>query len=105
MNTTKRGVALLMALLLLFPISVDAFHFFNHDTHTHCTENGDTHFHQMPIECELCDLQITQILSIPETENSEVFHIPHTRVDNATYAFSLRSLDQTSYHLRGPPQK
>lgn len=96
---------MLMALLLLFPISVDAVHFFNHDTHNHCTEIGDTHVHQIPVECELCDVQLTQILTIPKVEYNEVATIPFTHIDNVHYTFLGHSFHQTAHYLRGPPQQ
>lgn len=101
---TKRVFAIAMTLFFLLPLSVDAIHLLSHDSHTHCAEVGDIHFHEAPVDCDMCDLHTTSILTLPEIVGVNVVITPIAYAQYFYHKPVAHSFQKASFYLRGPPQ-
>ena len=93
---TKRVFAVAMTLFFLLPLSVDAIHLLSHDSHTHCTE--------APVDCNICDLHTTPILTLPEIVSVDVVTLPIAYAQYFYHRPVAHSFQKASFYLRGPPQ-
>ncbi len=95
--------AMILALVLLFPFTSEALHFFTHHGHEHCTDKTTTHFHQHNFECEIFDFNLSPVFSIQEN--------PLKPVITANFKTIFPPVEESfldrvyfQIKLRGPPQ-
>lgn len=106
MGVRKRHIlkcfSVLFVAALLYPLLLQAVHNFDYHEHTACSE-GDTHFHEIQIECELHDLFLA---SCDFDLNSYDQSSPVDIIANSAIVtkFSFFYSEATPlFFLRGPP--
>ncbi len=107
MNTDKNRVlgnslTTILIVALLFPSAFNFFHLYSHHDHGHCTETTQAHFHEVSLDCELCDLQITPAVTIYSLEitDTKIFNF-NPRI--SSYNLLISKYQQLHFNLRGPP--
>ena len=102
LKTIKRFISIALIIVLLQPISIQLFHAFHHDTHTHCIKIGDTHFHEKKFNCSISDFIFSSAIDNPEIVFS-VLNIDFAFIKNSSVYHFLSQHQTHQSHLRGPP--
>jgi len=91
-----------MVVALLFPSAVSISHIYAHEKEVVCTDYFDTHLHKKNIECHLCDLRTTPIITF-DLFNFNLYQ--PLSVDKKFYNHYqfLSDFQKLSFELRGPP--
>ncbi len=91
-----------MSLAVLAPMATKAMHVFEHHEHEVCEVTGDTHFHNLDLDCEFYKFKISNTFY-----SSFVYKPDYTKQEfsNVTtlYYLYIWSHEKSTSNLRGPP--
>lgn len=98
----KNIVALLLAVALMVPSTIQFFHMFEGHEHITCTEKV-THIHKSVTKCEVCNFHLAsidyQVVEYPDLLVPRIFE----KVDETFTSSQFHSLYITNTQLRAPP--
>jgi len=102
-HISKRLVTLLLAFVLFLPSVVKLSHALNHNhEHEICIEKNQTHFHNIDFDCEFYKFKLSSSLYL-SIERFSIFEDVISNQLNVTYHTYIKSHQQLSFYLRGPP--
>lgn len=97
-------IAIVLSLSILLPSAVKLSHVFLHHEHEVCENdnNGDTHFHQVDLECEFYKFKLSKshyylVYDYDDNTNNIIV------LESLPYYFSTHNHQHLTRHLRGPP--
>ena len=95
--------SLLLALILILPSVVKFSHALNHDHEDEvCIVENQTHFHNIEFDCEIYKFKFNNELQFHVFTYDFNNIIPNCSSSNIYYSY-LKSHQQLTSHLRGPP--
>ncbi|MCA0132662.1 hypothetical protein [Winogradskyella alexanderae] len=101
----SKVAATLLVLAVLMPSAVKLFHTFNHHEHFVCNEDGknhSTHIHKLDFDCEFYKYKLNNGF-YTFLQSHEEFEANDFVKTNLSYYFFLRTHQQDTSYLRGPP--
>ncbi|MCB0398789.1 MAG: hypothetical protein KDD26_04035 [Winogradskyella sp.] len=102
---TTKLLALVLILAVLLPSAVKLTHVFNHHNHEVCTNDdigGDTHFHKLDVDCEFYKFKLNTNYYSGFYTFETIIQNNFSKLNACVYLF-LRTHQQNTSHLRGPP--
>lgn len=100
-NFRDKFTAMLLLLLLLFPIASEATHIFSDHDHPVCNE-VKTHIHALEQDCSICDFQFTAFNFTPLDQITS-YETKYYLQPVSHYRQLITQDKSYSYLLRGPP--
>tara|TARA_R110002020_G_scaffold2415_6_gene11236 strand:- start:1163 stop:1561 length:399 start_codon:yes stop_codon:yes gene_type:complete len=98
----KSFMAILLAMALLLPASIQLAHSLEGHHHKLCSEQA-THLHKTEVKCPICNFHIASFdYKIPEDLAILVIHIPSEATQDMP-SLLLHSISQNNKQLRAPP--
>ena len=107
MKNNKRHIAfrvttILIVLCLALPSAVKFLHIFAHHEHEVCLGENQSHFHEIELDCEFNKFNLGSSVFIKVEYFSLINHEISDK-EIITYQTFLKSHQQLSTYLRGPP--
>lgn len=101
-HTVFRIATLLIVVCLILPSVVKFSHVFADHEHEICLGENQSHLHEFDMDCEFYKFNLSHIFYF-ETDDFKIdFNVP-TQLLNTKYHTYLKSHQQLSTYLRGPP--
>ena len=91
-----------LILCLVLPIAVKFTHILSDHEHEVCSVENQFHFHEIDMDCEFYNFNINHITTI-EFHNYDIHKLNETLNSESTYYSFLKSHNQLTSRLRGPP--
>jgi hypothetical protein len=102
-HISKRLATLLLSLVMILPSAVKLSHALNHNhKHEVCVEKNQTHFHTADYDCEFYKFKLSNNFYLKIERFSLTENVISNKL-NTTYLTYLKSHQQLSAYLRGPP--
>ena len=94
--------SLILVIAIITPTLVKSYHGLENHKHEICNEKYSTHFHKLDLDCEFYKFKLNNTYYISKVLNKAVY-IPLNTNTELSYYFFLRTHQQDSSYLRGPP--
>lgn len=101
-NTSRTICSIALLVLLVVPASLQLMHHFEHQNHVVCKFQGELHFHQTDMDCELCDFQFSPT-TFTLFKAIDLNPTPTRQHQETLYNFLSCSSQKTAKQLRAPP--
>ncbi|WP_426430540.1 hypothetical protein ACPX19_13390 [Winogradskyella sp. HB-48] len=97
-------LSLVLVLSVLLPSAVKLSHVFNHHKHEVCKNdsNSTTHFHEIDLDCEFYKFKLNTNYYSGFYTYETIIQNNFSKLNACEYLF-LRTHQQNTSHLRGPP--
>lgn len=95
-------ISLILVAAIALPVLVKAHHVFENHEHVVCNENITTHFHELDVDCEFYKFKLNNNFYYTY-EFEDNFISKSISSLNTIYYTHLRSSEEMTSYLRGPP--
>ena len=97
-----RITTLFIVVCLVLPSVVKFSHIFAHHEHEVCLGENQSHLHEIDMDCEFYKFNLSNSFYFKTEDYKINFNVP-SQILNTKYHTYLRSHQQLSTYLRGPP--
>ena len=102
LHIVTKSIIMLLLVTIVLPSVIKFVHIFEDHKHEVCTNQSDTHFHEVEIDCEFYKFNLNTIISFISSSSEIIIPEVNYKITTSQYLF-VSDFQRLPFSLRGPP--